>query len=111
MTTLNSIGGEVPAIDRKHLVKILGLGHGYERGVCQIHRLICILLHQLKGAVHRFRIEKPQGEAAVRDEMDEICCANAARGEQVALRLVIESYRPAGRKELGQTSIVARKTS
>lgn len=47
VTSLDAVGGEIPAVDGKNLVKIFGLSHCDERSVRQIHRMVCILLHQL----------------------------------------------------------------
>lgn len=83
VTSFYAIGGEIPPIDRKHLVEIFGLSHGHERGICQIHRMIGIFPHQLESAIQRFGVEKPHGQSAVRDEMNEVLGADAARREQV----------------------------
>lgn len=83
VSPFDAVSSKIATIDRKDLVKILGFGHGDERSVCQVHWMICILLHQYKGAVQRFRIEKPQREAAIGDEMNEIRSAVATRAKQV----------------------------
>jgi len=83
VTAANAVRGEVHSIQSKDLAGVQSFSGRDHRGVRQIHGMIRVLLHQLKGTRETPAIEEPHRKASPLDEL-----AHSVRADTLRLQHV-----------------------